>query len=147
MAHPQMFDDGDPYLRRLRPIALAFPDAEELISHGRPCFRARKLFAVYGSSTKGSATTRTDYPHGLLVLPAEEERRAVEADPRTFLPAYLGAYGWVGLDLAAGGAGPDGVDWAEVAELLDDSYRQVAAAAMVARLDADGGPAGRGTPR
>jgi hypothetical protein len=145
MMHPIMFDDDDPYLVRLRAIALAFPGAEEVISHGRPNFRVKKVFVVYGSGTKGPAETRIRYDHGLVVLPEEAERLALEQDPRFFLPAYLGPSGWVGIDLAAGGrCRAEQVDWAEVAELVDGSYRQVAGARLVARLDAEGSPAGRG---
>jgi hypothetical protein len=143
VAHPIMFDDDDPYLVRLRRLALAFPDAEEKIAHGRPHFRVSKVFAVYGSGTKGSADTRIHYPHGLLVLPDDSDRRSLAEDERTFVPAYFGPAGWIGLDLAAGGDGPDGVDWQEVAELLDSSYRQVAGKRQIAQLDEDGGPADR----
>lgn len=142
MTHPIMFDDDDPFLARLRTLALAFPDAEETIAHGRPHFRVRKVFAVYGSSTKGAADVRIWYPHGLLVLPEESDRAALSEDSRTFAPAYFAPSGWIGLDLAAGGAGPDEVDWQEVAELLDGSYRQVATRRQIEQLDADGGPAG-----
>lgn len=144
MAHPIMFDDDDPYLTRLRRLALGFPDAEERIAHGRPNFRVRKVFAVYGSGTKGTAETRIDYPRGLLVLPDDSDRRSLAEDGRTFVPAYFGPAGWIGLDLAAGGAGPDAVDWQEVAELLDCSYRQVAAKRQIERLDDEGGPADLG---
>ena len=144
MAHPKMFDDDDPYLVRLRRIALAFPEAAEAVAHGRPTFRVRKMFAVYGGGTKGDRATRQMFPHGLLLLPDDGERAALEQDPRTFVPAYYGPYGWLGIDLAA--APPDEVDWQEVAELLDGSYRQVAGARQVALLDADGGPAGRAGP-
>lgn len=144
MAHPQMFEDDDPYLARVRAIALGFPDATEAVSHGRPTFRARKIFAVYGSSTKGDAATRVSYPRGLVLSPEESERAALSEDPRFFLPAYYGPFGWVGLDL--GYAAPEEVDWQEVAELLDGSYRQVAGARLVARLEREGGPAGRAAP-
>jgi hypothetical protein len=136
-----MFDDDDPYLGRLRELALAFPDAEERVAHGRPHFRVRKVFAVYGSSTKGAADVRTSYPHGLVVLPDESDRAALSEDPRSFVPAYLAPSGWVGLDLSAGGVGPDEVDWQEVAELLDSSYRRVAGKRQIERLDEEGSPA------
>lgn len=142
MAHPQMLDDDDPYLARVRQHALGFPDAFEAVAHGRPTFRARKMFAVYGSSTKGDAATRVRFPHGLLLIPDDEERPALQEDPRFFLPAYYGPFGWVGLDLAT--VPPEDVDWQEVAELLDCSYRQTAGARLVARLEEEGGPAGRG---
>jgi hypothetical protein len=44
-------------------------------------------------------------------------------------PPYHGALGWVSLDLTAAP-----VDWAEVRELLDASYRQVALERMLALL-------------
>jgi hypothetical protein len=135
MPHPQMFAEDDPYLARLRPLALRLPEAEEVISHGRPCFRVGRLFAVYGSGTKGPADVRVAYPRGLLVLPGDGERTALESDPRAFVPAYYAPSGWVGLDLAAGGTPPAEVDWTEVAELLEDSYRQVAPRRLLAELD------------
>ena len=36
MAHPQMFDDDDPWLERVREIALALPGAKEKISLAGP---------------------------------------------------------------------------------------------------------------
>lgn len=52
MAHPLMFDAGDPLLARLRGIALAMPGAAEKVSHGRPAFFTTKVFAYYGGTTK-----------------------------------------------------------------------------------------------
>ncbi|MGW2593321.1 MmcQ/YjbR family DNA-binding protein [Streptomyces sp. NPDC001515] len=139
MPHPLMFDDDDPYLARLRRIALLLPDAEEQIAHGRPGFRAGKYFAWYGGGTKGSATTRTRYDQALIVLPDPSDRPALTEDPRFFSPAYLAPSGWIGLDLtAAGTVSPHAVDWQEVTELLDASYRQVAGVRRIARLDAGG---------
>jgi predicted DNA-binding protein (MmcQ/YjbR family) len=65
-----------------------------------------------------------------VVLPDEGERRALLEDVRTFVPAYLGPSGWIGLDL------DEATDWTEVAELLDESYRLTAPARDVARYDA-----------
>lgn len=134
MAHPQMFDDGDPYLARVRQVALAFPDAVEKVAHGRPTFRSRKVFLVYGGGTKGPAGTRVRYDHGLLLLPDPAEKPALEQDPRAFVPAYYGPYGWIGWDLAHGGSDPEQVDWAEVFELVDASYRALSSADQVRRL-------------
>ena len=47
-------------------------------------------------------------------------------DPRFFVPAYLGPKGWLGMDL------DDGSDWAEVAELLDASWRRAAPKRLLA---------------
>jgi predicted DNA-binding protein (MmcQ/YjbR family) len=128
MAHPLMFDDADPVLGRLRALALAFPDAAEKVSHGHPAFYTRKVFAYYGGSIKIDGAYQR-HEQSLLVLVDDDDRQALREDPRCYQPAYLGAYGWIGLDL-------DGrTDWTEVQELLDASYRLTAGARRVAALD------------
>ena len=126
MPHPIMFDDADPLLARVRGIALAFPEATEVIAHGRPTFRCGKVFAYYGGSVRGGE--RRD--QAVLLKPDPSEARALADDPRFFVPAYLGPAGWLGLDLDA--ADPD---WQEVRELLDASFRLVAPARLVRDLD------------
>lgn len=115
MAHPRMFDDDDPILARVRELALAKPSAAEKVSHGRPAFFTKKVFAYYGGSVRIEGEW-VQHPHAVLVLPEPDERPALEQDERTFVPAYLGPSGWVGLDL------DESTDWDEVAELLDASY-------------------------
>lgn len=46
-----MFRDDDPELAELRAIALGYSEAYEKVSHGRPCFFVKKMFAMYGGST------------------------------------------------------------------------------------------------
>ncbi len=123
MAHPRMYDDADPLLAHLRTIASRFPESVEVEAWGRPTFRAgRKIFAVYGAST--------DHPHAVVFKPDPDERPALLSDPRFVVPPYFGPSGWLALDL---GAAP--VEWQEVAELLEASYRQVALKRMVRELD------------
>ena len=124
-----MFDEADPLLARVRSLALAFPDAAEKISHGRPAFFTKKVFAYYGGSLKVDGEW-AQHPQSIMVQPDESDRRALLEDDRTFVPAYLGPSGWVGLDLDAD------TDWTEVAELLDASYRLTAPSRDVAELDA-----------
>lgn len=126
--HPIMFDQNDPLLIRLREIALALPEATEQISHGRPVFRCRKMFAQYGGGEKG---TRIRHDNALLFIPEPGEKTALEQDGRFFVPAYLGPYGWLAVDLSADG------DWDEIAELLDASFRQVAPKRAIARLPSE----------
>ena len=131
-----MFDADDPLLARLRQICLALPDAAEKISHGRANWYTTKVFAVFGGKIKGDhGSTLLD--RALLFLPEPAERRALEQDERFHVPAYYGTAGWLALPLDRGwpdGAGPD---WAEVAELVESSYRQTAGVRRVARLDAE----------
>ena len=65
----------------------------------------------------------------VLFKPDPTEARALSEDVRFFVPAYVGAYGWLGVDLSSA------PDWDEVAELLDTSYRLVAPAKVIRRLD------------
>jgi len=129
VAHPQMFDDDDPFLERIRRLAAEFPNADEKVSHGRPAFFTKKIFAYYGGSLKVDGEW-IQHPHSIMVLPDDSDRRALLEDERTFIPAYLGPSGWVGLDL------DDDTDWSEVGELIDASYRVTAPKRDIAQLDA-----------
>lgn len=133
-----MFDDDDPYLAKVRRIALAFPEATAKVAHGRPTFRSTKVFAVYGGGTKGPAATRQQFDHSLLLLADPDEKPALLEDRRYFLPAYYGPYGWIGWNLAADGALPGDNDWGEVFELVESSYRRLSTAAQVHQLEEAG---------
>ncbi|CAN5546504.1 MmcQ/YjbR family DNA-binding protein [soil metagenome] len=130
MSHPVMFRDDDFGLADVRRIALGFPEAFEKISHGRPVFCVPKIFVMYGGSSKETGE-RVMFPYSILFKPSETERRALEQDGRFFYPMYLGPSGWLGLDLTAGMK----VDWAEVAELIDTSYRLIATKKLIKQLD------------
>lgn len=130
MSHPVMFRDDDFGLADVRRIALGFPGAFEKISHGRPVFCVPKIFVMYGGSSK-EAGERAMFPYSVLFKPHELERRALEQDNRFFYPMYLGPSGWLGLDLTAG----RNVDWAEVAELVDTSYRLIASKKLIKQLN------------
>lgn len=131
MNHPIMFGDDDMGLAEVRRITLGFPGAFEKISWGRPVFCAPKMFAMYGGSTKGAAKgSHVAYPHSILVKVDDSDRRALEQDTRFFFPAYMGPFGWLGLDFDAAP-----VDWTEVAELTDASFRLVAPKKMIRQLD------------
>lgn len=128
-----MFDADDPLLARLRDICLDLPDAAEKISHGRPNWYTTKVFSGFGGSVKGDHSA-TLLGRALLFLPDPEDAPALEQDPRIHVPAYVGHRGWRALPLDR-----PGVDWDEVAELVESSYCQLAGARRVARLDADRG--------
>lgn len=124
MAHPRTYSDADPYLDDLRRICLALPEAAEVEAWGRPTFRGgKKMFAMFVHQDG----------HGFAVAfkPDDEERPALVDDPRFYVPPYLGASGWLALDLTVAP-----VDWTEVAELLEASYRQVALKRMLEELEA-----------
>lgn len=118
-----MYGDDDPYLDDLRKLCLALPESTEVEAWGRPTFRAgKKLFAVFSGDDA--------HAYAVIFKPDPAERPALLADPRFYAPAYFGPSGWLSLDLTAAP-----VDWDEVAELLESSYRQVALKRMLAALD------------
>ncbi len=121
-----MYRDDDPYLAELREVCLALPESVEVEAWGRPTFRAgKRMFAVFEGGE--------DHPFAMVFKPEPEERPALVDDPRFYVPAYYGPSGWLALDLTAAP-----VDWDEVAELAETSYRQVALKRMLAALDARG---------
>lgn len=130
MAHPPRYDDRDPLLARVRELAFALPEAKEKISHGTPTFFTVKVFAQYGAPIKGEHDSMR-LRRALVFRPEEGERPALLEDERIHVPGYVGAYGWLALDLTHGDP-----DWAEVAELMESSYRLTAPARLVTQLDA-----------
>jgi predicted DNA-binding protein (MmcQ/YjbR family) len=123
MTHPRMYADDDPHLAELRAVCLALPESAEVEAWGRPTFRAgKKMFAVFEGDD--------EHQFALVFKPEPEERPALLEDERFYIPAYYGPGGWLALDLTA-----RPVDWQEVGELVEGSYRQVALKRMLKALD------------
>jgi predicted DNA-binding protein (MmcQ/YjbR family) len=121
-----MYNDDDPYLSELREVCLGFPEACEVEAWGRPTFRAgKKIFGVFSGDD--------DHPYGVIFKPEPDEYPALVDDPRIYVPPYFGPGGWLALDFTT-----DNVDWDEVTELMDGSYRQVALKRMLKALDGRG---------
>ena len=133
MPHPIMFRDDDPGLAEVRKIALSFPEAFEKVSWGRPVFFVpRRCSSCTAAASKPQTKGEyIQYPHSILVKVDDSDRRALEQDKRFFYPAYMGPFGWLGLDLTA----RKKVDWGEVRELIDASFRMVAPKKLIRLLD------------
>ncbi len=129
MSHPLMFDPADPVLAQVRAIAFRFPGVAEKVSHGRPAFYTKKVFAYYGGSVRREAGDWIQYPQSVMLLLDSDERAALMDDDRSFVPAYMGPSGWLGLDLTAQ------PDFEEVAELMEMSFRATAPARLIRQLD------------
>ena len=86
---------------------------------------AGKIFAIFAIFA-GVATR----PLGMIFKPDPEDRLALLEDPRFYVPPYYGPSGWLALDFQAAE-----VDWDEVGELVDASYRQIALKRMLLALD------------
>lgn len=128
-----MFEETDAALQRIREIALAFPGAAERVSHGRPNFFTTETFCYYGGAKRGEVG-EFRHDRAILIRPDPVDEPALRQDPRFWEPAYLWNTGWLGIDLPH----PDRDDpgWAEVAELIDASFRVTAPKTRVRELDA-----------
>jgi hypothetical protein len=110
---------------RLRAIATALPEVTEKVSHGEVAFFCRKQFVTVDDHHHGA-----DHLAFWCAAPPGAQEELVGDDPeRYFRPPYVGHRGWVGVRIDRD------PDWAEVAEVVRDAYRQVAPARLVAELD------------
>lgn len=127
--------ESDPafLLAKVRELALALPETHARDSHGSPGFRvgsetSGKFFAYFSDQHHGT-------PHIALLVKTgsmDELEGLVEAQPQAyFRPAYYGASGWIGLILNR-----PGVDWADVEQWLERSWRAVAPARLTRLMDA-----------
>jgi hypothetical protein len=119
-------------LNRIRVICLGLPETSERLSHGAPTFfvRGKRAFVMVLTNhhDDGRFAIWCAAAHGTQQL-------LVDADPeRFFRPPYVGHRGWLGVRLDRG------VDWDEIAGIVEDAYAEVAPAKLVdaARLEPDG---------
>ena len=106
-------------LPKLRRLCLSLPEAHEVEAWGEPTFRVRnKLFAMFADANNHHGGGRPAV--WCKAAPGNQELMIGMAPRRFFKPPYVGPSGWIGIWL-------DGkVDWAEVTDLLRDSYLLVA---------------------
>ncbi|WP_309622418.1 phosphoribosylglycinamide formyltransferase [Novosphingobium sp.] len=113
----------------VRSRALALPEADEVLSHGMPCFGIikGKKFAYVSNDHHGDGKV------ALLVKVSgpDEQAQLIENDPaRYYRPAYFGD-GWIGLRLDLGDT-----DWDAVGSWLARSWRSVAPRKLTSLIDA-----------
>jgi hypothetical protein len=110
-------------LDRLRRICLALPETSERLSHGAPTFfvRQKRAFLMVLTDFHG------DGRFAIWCAAAEGvQAMLVDADPeRFFVPPYVGHRGWLGIRLDRG------LDWDELAGIVEDAYAEVAPAKLL----------------
>lgn len=116
---------------QVRERALAQPEADEVTSHGMPCFGiiGGKKFAYVSVDHHGDGKT------ALLVKisGAEEQAMLIDSDEeRYYRPAYFGD-GWIGIRLDLGDT-----DWDHIGEWLAKSWRAVAPKKLTKLMDVAG---------
>jgi hypothetical protein len=113
-------------LQALTKICLALPEATREDKHSHAAFLVgKKTFAYYLNDHHGDNIISVC----CKVLPGENTFLVESGPDRFYLPAYIGPRGWIGLrmDRAA-------LNWAEVKELIQGSYLQVAPKRLVALI-------------
>lgn len=112
---PAMNDDLQ---KSVAQLCLAFPEAEEFISHGMANYRVRggKTFAALALDHHGDGRIAL-----WLNVPEGMQDAYVRAQPRHFfVPPYVGPRGWLGARL------DNGLAWKLVAPLVRAAYERVA---------------------
>jgi predicted DNA-binding protein (MmcQ/YjbR family) len=120
--------DAAALLQRLSKFCLALPEAIREDSGDFADFRVRKkAFAYFLNNHHGdqivSVCCRAEM--------GENVDRASREPQRFYLPAYIGPRGWFGLRLDG-----SAVDWSEVRNLVELSYRLAAPKTLIKTLDA-----------
>jgi len=117
-------------LQKLSNICLALPETLREDTGDHSNFKVRKKPFVYFLNNH----------HGDRIVSVcckaamgENVDRASREPARFYLPAYIGPRGWFGLRLD----GP-AVDWAEVKNLVELSYRLAAPKTLIKALDGEG---------
>jgi hypothetical protein len=115
-------------LERLREICLGLPETTERLSHGAPTFfvRGKRSFVMVMTNHHGDGRFAI-----WCAAPTGMQGMLVEADPeRFFVPPYVGHRGWLGVRLDRG------LDWNELAGIVEDAYAEVAPPKLVAAAKA-----------
>lgn len=113
----------DGLAEQLGAVCLALPEVTERLSHGAPSFfvKDKRCFVMVLTDHHGDGRfaiwcAAGDGVQGMLV----------EADPEKFFrPPYVGGRGWLGVRLDLG------LDWDELAGILEDAYAEVAPAKLL----------------
>jgi phosphoribosylglycinamide formyltransferase-1 len=117
-----------PRRKRLVKICESFPEVMvEVAGESHLAFRIRKrIFAYYQFDHHGDGMIAFTCKSNL-----SEQRRLIKDDPDSFfVPAYLGAKGWVAIRLDL-----DEVDWETVADLARRAYQNVAPRKLAALVE------------
>lgn len=125
----------NPRLKKLSRLCLALPGSQRTVRGSHADFRVRGMvFAYFLDDHHGDGIVSVCCKSQL----GEHIDRARREPQRFYLPAYIGARGWFGLRLDRGA-----INWKEVANIVELSYRLVAPKTLIRLLDAPSEPAPR----
>jgi hypothetical protein len=115
-----------PLVAKVRALCMDLPEVTERLSHGEATWfvRDKKTFVSF-----------VDHHHDDRVgftcaAPPGAQADFIGRDPERFYrPPYVGGRGWLGVRLDV-----PGIDWDEVADIIEDAYRTIAPPALIERL-------------
>jgi predicted DNA-binding protein (MmcQ/YjbR family) len=114
-------------LERLTAICLELPQTQRALLGDHADFRVRgKVFAYFLDNHHGDGIVSVCCRSQL----GENVDRASRDPERYYLPAYIGPRGWFGMRLDRGT-----VNWDEVRNIIENSYRLAAPKKLVRELD------------
>jgi len=126
----------DARLNRLSEICLALPETTRKNGHDYASFLVRtRPFAYFLNDHHGDGIVSV----ACKALPGDNMSLAAAQPERFYLPAYIGPRGWIALRLDA-----KKVDWEEVSELVEASYRLIAPPRLQQRVGVRTGKPARG---
>jgi phosphoribosylglycinamide formyltransferase-1 len=125
---------------RVRALCEALPLTEHTATRDHDTYRVRgKVFAYFLDNHHGDGIVSVCVKSEL----GENVDRARLMPERFYLPDYIGPRGWFGMRIDRGP-----VPWAEVAEIIERSFRLTAPRSVLAKLDgAQGALDNRQRPR
>jgi hypothetical protein len=110
-------------LAHLRKLCLELPEVEERPSHGAPAFfvRGKRPFVMVLQDHHGDGRFAIWCAAGEGV-----QQMLVDGNPEQyFVPPYVGHRGWLGVRLDRG------LEWDEIAGIVEDAFAEIAPATLV----------------
>ncbi|HXT64564.1 MAG TPA: MmcQ/YjbR family DNA-binding protein [Pyrinomonadaceae bacterium] len=119
-------NNGAEQIERVRRICLALPGTWEKISHGEPTwFAGKKVFAMFSNNHHGDGHVAVTVPAAIGI-----QEMLIKKSPKTFYrPPYVGARGWVGIEVSR-------VSDKELAQHLEEAWKLIAPRKLVSEFDA-----------
>ena len=118
--------ESEPIREQVAALALQLPEAEAMNQAGSHwAFTVRgKKFCYFLVDHHGDGRIAIN----VKAAPGVQQELVENEPGRFFVPAYLGPRGWIGFDFASD------TDWAEIAEMLRQSYALIAPKTLVAKM-------------
>jgi len=125
MKRARKTDMGTDQIERVRRICLALPGTWEKISHGEPTwFVGKKVFAMFSNNHHGDRHIAVTVPAAIGI-----QEMLIKKSPKKFYrPPYVGARGWVGIEV-------DRVSDKELTQHVREAWKLIAPRKLLSELE------------